>query len=249
MVKRGVFISHITEERETALLLKDFLHRVFSRELPIFVSSDYESIGGGDVWFTKVVDGLKGSSVVLVLLSPDSIDRRWINFEAGVGVGADTTVIPVAVHGLRHGEVGHPLASLQIRSLESREGVNALLRDVGEKIGQLQKAMIDADALIAVAAQRTAGSGWSGVEWQGAFLAVDGPLLKLPKIENQTYVDTMADALKAGGFKPYLANRFYLAPSIATGYKVVQITDKKTYRAELDRFDAVLTAKPEGPNA
>ena len=45
--KGGVFISHITEERATALLLKDLLQRTFKKDLPIFVSSDYESIAGG----------------------------------------------------------------------------------------------------------------------------------------------------------------------------------------------------------
>jgi hypothetical protein len=51
--------------------------------------------------------------VVIVLLSPDSLERRWINFEAGVGVGAEATVIPVVMHGLVRGDVGHPLTSLQ----------------------------------------------------------------------------------------------------------------------------------------
>ena len=76
---------------------KDHLQRVFSRDLPIFVSSDYESITGGDVWFAKIVEGVRSSSVIIVLSSPDSLGGRWINFEAGVGVGADSTVIPVVV--------------------------------------------------------------------------------------------------------------------------------------------------------
>jgi hypothetical protein len=36
--------------------------------------------------------------------------------------------------------------------------------------------------------------------WSGAFLAVSGPLMKLQKIEDQVYVESMADALKTGGF-------------------------------------------------
>lgn len=123
--RQGVFISHITEERITALLLKDLLRHSYSNELPIFVSSDYDSIPGGDVWFTAIVNGLKSSDVIIVLLSPDSLDRRWINFEAGVGVGADATVIPVVVHLLNKGDVGHPLTSLQIRSLQSLEEAHA----------------------------------------------------------------------------------------------------------------------------
>ncbi len=95
------------------------------------------------------------------------------------------------------------------------------------------------------ATQRTAGSGWVGVEWNGSFLAVDGPLDKLPKREDQIYIEDMATALKSGGFATYLANKYDLGWAIALGYKVVQITDGKTFRAELVRFDVVLVARPE----
>jgi hypothetical protein len=240
--KQGVFISHITEERATALLLKDLLQRVFSQDLSIFVSSDYESIVGGEVWFTTIVNGLKSSSVIVVLLSPDSLERRWINFEAGVGVGANATVIPVLVHLLEKGEVGHPLTSLQIRSLQSLEDAHALLRDIGGKIGRIPK-VVDCDPLVTFATQRMAGSGWVGVDWQGSFLAVEGPVLKLRKIDDQAYVETISDALKKGGFTPHLANRNYIGPSLAAGNKIVYLTDKKTYRAQITQLDVVLTAK------
>jgi hypothetical protein len=55
----------------------------------------------------------------------------------------------------------------------------------------------------------------------------------------------MSDALKAAGFKPYLANRYDLAQSIGIGFKTVYITDKKTYRAELVGLDVILVAKLE----
>ena len=184
--KSGIFISHITEERATALLLKDLLQRTLSRDLPIFVSSDYESIRGGDVWFTTIVKGIKGCVVIIVLLSPDSLSRPWINFEAGLGVGADVTVIPAVVHGLERGEVGHPLTSLHIRSLQTLSDVHAVMNDVGAKIGILHPVMVDANALLALASRPTEGSGWVGVECQpGIFLAVDGPFQKLPKLKTK----------------------------------------------------------------
>jgi hypothetical protein len=77
---RGVFISHIGEGSATAILLKDLLQRTFSCNLPVFVSSDYESIRGGDMWYTRIVQGIRASAVVIVLLSPDSVERKWINF-------------------------------------------------------------------------------------------------------------------------------------------------------------------------
>jgi hypothetical protein len=126
MERKGIFISHITEEKETALCLKEFLKESLGWGLQVFVSSDYESIGGGDIWFNTIVDALKTSLVEIVLLSPDSVARPWINFEAGVGIGAKASVIPVVVHGLERGQVGHPLSSLQIRSLEDDANVRAL---------------------------------------------------------------------------------------------------------------------------
>lgn len=240
--KKCIFISHITEERTTALLLKDLLKRVFSEDVEIFVSSDYESIAGGDVWFMTILNRLKSSSVIIVLLSPDSLERRWINFEAGVGVGANATVIPVVIHMLEKNEVGNPLTSLQIRSLQSLAEAHALLQDIGNKIGRIPK-VVDCDPLVTFATQSMAGSGWVGVEWQGSFLSVEGPVLKLPKINDQAYFDSISDALRNGGFTPHLANRNYLGPSLAAGNKIVYLTDKKTYRAEITQFDVVLTAK------
>ena len=126
------------------------------------------------------MNGLKSSAVIVALLSPDSLERWWVNFEAGVGAGANATVIPVVVHLLEKSEVGHPLTSLQIRSLQSLEDAHALLRDIGGKSGRTPK-VVDCDPLVTFAIQRMAGSGWVGIDWQGSFLAVEGPVLKLPK--------------------------------------------------------------------
>jgi hypothetical protein len=241
---RGVFISHIGEESATAILLKDLLQRTFSRNLPVFVSSDYESIRGGDTWYTRIVQGIRASAVVIVLLSPDSVERKWINFEAGVGVGANVTVIPALIHGLTVGRVGHPLTSLHIRSLETQKDVNAVMNDVGAKIGCVPKALIDASGFLAVASQATEGTGWLGVEYQpGIFLAVDGPFQKLQKIEDQAFMQGYADALRKAGFIPHMANRYHMGPSVAAGNKKVFVTDKKTYRAEITDYDTILTAK------
>jgi hypothetical protein len=57
-------------------------------------------------------------------------------------VGANVTVIPALIHGLTVGRVGHPLTSLHIRSLETQKDVNAVMNDVGAKIGCVPKALI-----------------------------------------------------------------------------------------------------------
>jgi hypothetical protein len=246
MEKKGVFISHITEEKKTALCLKEYLRESLGFGLDVFVSSDYESISGGELWFPTIVNALKSSLVEVVLLSPTSVGRRWINFEAGIGIGSGIPVIPVVVHGLGKGEVGHPLSSLQVRSVEDEPNVRALLKDVANAIGTSHRALHMERFLKQINESVDASTGsWKGVEWDGKYLAVDGPILGLPERSPQTYIDEMGNALRGAGFTPYLAARNNLAPSLRKGYKVVYMTDRKSYRAEIAGIDLMLVAKPE----
>jgi len=128
--KDGLFISHIAEERAVAQLLKDFLRATFGIDLKIFVSSDYESIQSGEQWFNSIVDALRSAQMILVLLSEVSVERRWINFEAGVGVGAHAQVVPVVYRGLAKENIGLPLSVLHARSLSDPEDVRALVSDI-----------------------------------------------------------------------------------------------------------------------
>jgi hypothetical protein len=108
-----VFISHIGEERAVALRLQGLIKSVFADAFPVFVSSDPGSLGGGEEWYHYILQSLGSAKVVLVLLSPESIDRAWINFEAGFAKGQGSRVIPVAFRGLSFDMLDYPLKGLQ----------------------------------------------------------------------------------------------------------------------------------------
>jgi hypothetical protein len=129
--RSGVFISHIGDERSVALRLKALLESAILPQPPVFVSSDYESIPSGAHWWNGILEGIRRSEFVIVLLSPASVDRRWINFEAGVGKGQDSHVIPVVWRKLAKSDIGMPLGELHARELESEDEVKALLQTVG----------------------------------------------------------------------------------------------------------------------
>jgi TIR domain len=129
--RTGVFISHSTAEHQVATKLKGLIERVFGPKF-VFLSSDLESLRGGDDWYPGIVKALKTSKVTVALVSRDSIGSRWINFEAGVAVGAHESmpVIPVVFAGLQLGEIGQPLSPRMGRSLGSTAEVRALLQDI-----------------------------------------------------------------------------------------------------------------------
>lgn len=126
--RQGIFISHINEERPLALRLQKLFETALSPQPPVFVSSDYDSIKSGEEWYRAILEGIRRSEAVVVLLSPESIDRRWINFEAGFGLGQESKVIPVVWRGLTKGEVRLPLGQLHARELTDREECATLLR-------------------------------------------------------------------------------------------------------------------------
>jgi hypothetical protein len=133
--KEGVFISHINEESGVAHRVKSLLQEAFGLDLKVFVSSDYESLRGGDKWFPTILDNLKSAKVILVLLSKDSLYRPWIPYEAGVGEGAGAKVIPMVHMDFSLRELGPPLGEYHVRRLQSADGVRALIEDIKVEIG------------------------------------------------------------------------------------------------------------------
>jgi hypothetical protein len=125
--KSGVFISHKFEEKPAALRLQGFLEEATSPKLAVFVSSDYHSIESGEGWYEAILSGLQRAQIVISMLAPVSVDRRWINFEAGYGMADGARVIPLVWRGLRKGEIDLPLSHLQARDLNDPDDVNALL--------------------------------------------------------------------------------------------------------------------------
>jgi hypothetical protein len=126
--KTGIFVSHIGEERPAALGIKAFLETALTPAPPVFVSSDYVSIESGEEWYRAILEGLKRSLAVVALLSPGAVDRRWINFEAGFGLGQGSRVIPVVWRGLSKGTVGLPLSHFHARELSSEPELRAFFR-------------------------------------------------------------------------------------------------------------------------
>jgi hypothetical protein len=131
----GIFISHINEDKTLAAELKKVLQAIFPG-VPVFVSSDYESISSGDDWLIRILTALKSSDVVVTLCHETSIARPWINFEAGVGEGVDALVIPLAVRNFERGKILFPLARKQARVAEDQRDFEALLRDIGQKLNK-----------------------------------------------------------------------------------------------------------------
>ncbi|WP_202959001.1 toll/interleukin-1 receptor domain-containing protein [Dickeya chrysanthemi] len=112
-----VFISHDTRDAEIAEAFSRLLSSVSAGVLKSFRSSDKKGNQGieyGVEWYPEIMKKLEASSDVVCLLTPNSINRPWILFEAGVAKGKlDTPVHGVALGiGLNIAATG-PFAQFQ----------------------------------------------------------------------------------------------------------------------------------------
>lgn len=102
-----VFISHITEEAELAKAVQSSIRRDFLNLIDVFVSSDRSSMG--NKWLDDLSNALEKTGLMIVLCSPFSVGRPWINFEAGAGWVRGIPVIPVCHTGLKPSSLPVPL--------------------------------------------------------------------------------------------------------------------------------------------
>jgi TIR domain len=96
-----IFISHDTRDAELAEAFAKLLSSVSAGVLKSFRSSDKTGTQGieyGTEWYPKLMTQLGSASDVVCLLTPRSVDRPWILYEAGVAKGRlDTPVHSIAL--------------------------------------------------------------------------------------------------------------------------------------------------------
>lgn len=124
----NIFISHITEEAPIALLLKEFIEQQFLGLKTVFASSNVHDLTPGNRWLEKIEDALKESEIMLVICSPSSLTRPWINFEAGCAWMKGMEIIPICHSGQRKDLLPHPFSELQALQLEDSNCGKLLLQ-------------------------------------------------------------------------------------------------------------------------
>ncbi|MFN0281265.1 MAG: toll/interleukin-1 receptor domain-containing protein [Kineosporiaceae bacterium] len=126
MGRASIFISHISQEAQVAELVRSSVLRDFLGLFDIFASSDTASIAAGDDWLAAVERALQKASVFLVLCSPASKYRPWLQFEAGAAWMRRIPIVPLCHAGLTPADLPMPLSTRQGVALDAASGVRRL---------------------------------------------------------------------------------------------------------------------------
>lgn len=140
-----VFISHIHEEKELALLIKEAISSEFSGFVDVFVSSDGISIPSGSNFLSRIEEALISCSAAIYLISPKSVRRNWINFELGsVWIrsciktkegGSVIPAIPFCHSGMTPSLLPKPLGDLNAISAGDRNHLEVAFRSLQQALG------------------------------------------------------------------------------------------------------------------
>lgn len=131
-----VFVSHAHEDAPFAAAIQDWLEKninVGFDFIKVFASSNKASVQVGDVWFDKLRENLKRSSICICLVTPHSIERRWLYFESGAAFFKDVPVVPICLGGVGVRDLQPPLYFSNAVELPSEEGELNLLMLVAQK--------------------------------------------------------------------------------------------------------------------
>jgi hypothetical protein len=103
--------------------------------LDVFVSSDTESIDAGEEWLKSIQRALQECLIVVILCSPESIRRPWVNFEAGAAWMLEIPLIPVCHLGLLPRDLRMPLSLRQGIALGDPDGLRRFYGRVAKILG------------------------------------------------------------------------------------------------------------------
>ena len=132
-----VFVSHDTRDAELAEVFGKLLSNVSAGVLKSFRSSDKKGKHGieyGSEWYPNLMKNLNKASDVVCLLTPRSIGRPWILYEAGVAKGKlNTPVYGVALGISLDKVISGPFAQFQ-NSDDDEEALTGLVMQLLKRI-------------------------------------------------------------------------------------------------------------------
>jgi hypothetical protein len=134
MAQISVFLSHISCEANLADIVEHHVSRDFIGLADVFVSTQ-ASILVGSKWLHEVTNALNKANLHVVLASPESVRRKWINFEAGAAHVRGVPIIPLCHSGLAPAQLPVPLSESEGLVLSGTAGFERFYGAIAAALG------------------------------------------------------------------------------------------------------------------
>ena len=225
-----IFISHAVANKDIAQSLANALE-VAGEDVTTFLASRPGDIRADENWLNGIERALQKADTYIIILTPESYLRPWVNFEAGVAWFFRRQLVFVRIQALSADDIPLPINSRQVYAIDVKEQLIAVFKTIGLPL-------VDPDQAVAkIVDQASADTvlgedepAWEGFQFGDAFYAWAGSLLAL---EDRDPVSPPAGLLKEiekRGLKPRWTNNNRMSHNIERGRAQVFATDRKTWR-------------------
>jgi len=143
----NIFISHISEETSIAEILKDWIESTFLGQCEVFASSDKTDLSGNK-WISEIDQALDSAVAFLVLFSPTSVKRPWVNVQTGWGWIKGLPIILICHSGLKKDDLPRRISTLQALEINSDGFVSELFTTLAKHLGFSKFPRIDQDEMV-----------------------------------------------------------------------------------------------------
>jgi len=241
----NLFLSHAAVDAPLAARIEAALTAELS--VSVFRTSRPDQLPPGETWFGHIERHIRDADGSIVLLTPNSVDRPWILFEAGAAWFADRPLIPLVAAGLAKAAVPEPLRLLQLVDLEDQAALAAALQRIG--LSSAQSMSLAADAAIigrTLAAAALAAEGWAQIVHANRRFAWDGPLNRLPLGDGRDQPDKLPDALRSVALRVTRGFAGDVGNEVSKGYRILYEIDRWQTKHYVYGEDAqILLVRPE----
>jgi hypothetical protein len=130
-----IFISHIQEELQAARVLKKWIESAFADHCEVLTSTDPEGIPSAAQSLEKNERAFEEIKALILLCSPDSIQKPWIFFESGCAWLRKILILPLCHSGLTAGQLPQPLAIFPGFDLDQRDFGQKFFMALAKELG------------------------------------------------------------------------------------------------------------------
>lgn len=185
VMSNKVFIAHAEADTDVEIVAQ--LKHVLCQWLPcstseVFSSSDHESIKSYEDFPDAIKKAVRNASAVMVVLTPNSVSRPWVHFEAGgayFGSNKNRLFVVTAL-GIGPDSLPSNLLFKSVRDLGREADVRQLIADLRQTLGYSGTPPIGEPSLARLVDIAGKGlRGWNLVEPAGVATKTSGSPLEL----------------------------------------------------------------------
>ena len=240
-----IFISHAAANSNIAEALAECLAAADST-IDTFVASRPGDIRADENWIQEIEGTLREADAYIVLLTPESVLRPWVNFEFGAAWLSDKPFVCARIASLSFDEIPLPIHARQIYSLEDAEDLTAIIESLGLSLPNADHwvARFTTDAAQDVLTGGTEGA-WEGIELEGQFYAWAGSLLNLEDRACVPAPPGLLDEIRRRGLVPRWAVSERIGDHVERGAAQVFATNRVVWRRPVeDRLGVLMVGNP-----